>query len=87
MSVGGSIGWILPSKDSRFAVPTARLVNDLPKPHHNTSIYPKDSRFALPTARRVNDLLQPQRCRHIHSKDIRFAVPSLTGESANYQIW
>ena len=63
-------------KDIRFAVPTARLVNDLSKPQQYTSLHPKDSRFAVPTARLVNDLLEPQQHTSIHPKDSRFAVPT-----------
>ena len=34
-------------KDSRFAVPTARQINDLHKPQQNTSLCPKDIHFAV----------------------------------------
>jgi hypothetical protein len=61
-------------KDIRFAVPTARLINDLLQPHERTSVHPKDIRFAVPTARLVNDLLEPHEYTCIHSKTIRFAV-------------
>jgi hypothetical protein len=56
-------------------VPTARLVNDLSKPHYYTSVHPKDSRSAVPTARLANDLCKPHHYTSIHSKDSRFAVP------------
>ena len=59
MSYGGGILWSLHAKGSRFAVPTARLVNDLLEPHQRTSIHSKDIRFAVPTARLVNNHSEP----------------------------
>ena len=55
MSFGGGILCRFHPKDIRFAVPTARHVNDLFESQQYTSLHPKDSRFAVPTARHVND--------------------------------